>query len=450
MGFLSGISSFVKEHSDVIHGVLDVAGFIPGIGAVADLANAGLYAAEGDYLNAGLSLVSAIPGIGDTVALAKKSVNAVKGGLKGLKGMKNINALKKAKGIKKALSGLRGKAKTGASRPKKAKVKKKGKLYPQEDAINAIKKDQKKGCVNGKCFTGDTLVYTNQGYKFIKEIQKGDEVYSRNEETGETGLKEVEEVFCTTANTIYHVWVDGKEEFRITAYHPVYVQEQGWVTAINLRVGDTINTMNGFAYITKVEKTRHEEPVIVYNFHVKDWTSYFVGKIRGYVHNDEKIEHKGLGISDEDIIEGYKKIESFRKKAGLKAYSEDSGDTVAYVVINRKTYFGVNSTITKESHAASIELRRKWLKEIEWVPPKKKIPKHLGCAQSLTHAEAHSLIRAYERQGTLPEKVTMYVDRKTCNICRGELPALLKRIGVKELKVFSGNSRKPIIIKATE
>ena len=71
-----------------------MAGFIPGVGAVADLANAGFYAAEGDYLNAGLSLVSAIPGIGDTVALAKKSVNAVKSRLKSLKGLKNINALK--------------------------------------------------------------------------------------------------------------------------------------------------------------------------------------------------------------------------------------------------------------------------------------------------------------------------------------------------------------------
>ena len=29
MGFLSGVTSFVKEHSGVIHGFLDVAGFIP-------------------------------------------------------------------------------------------------------------------------------------------------------------------------------------------------------------------------------------------------------------------------------------------------------------------------------------------------------------------------------------------------------------------------------------
>ncbi len=79
------------------NGVLDVAGFIPGMGAFA------------------------IPGIGDTVALAKKSVNAIKGGLKSLKGIKNINALKKANGIKKALTGMCGKAKTGASRLKKGK-----------------------------------------------------------------------------------------------------------------------------------------------------------------------------------------------------------------------------------------------------------------------------------------------------------------------------------------
>ncbi len=124
----------------------------------------------------------------------------------------------------------------------------------------------------------DTLVYTRDGYKPIKGIQKGDEVYSRNAETGETEFKEVEEVFCTTAHTIYHIWIDGKGEIKTTAYHPVYVEGQGWVTAINLREGDAIETMDGMACITKIVKERHEEPVPVYNFHVKEWASYFVGK----------------------------------------------------------------------------------------------------------------------------------------------------------------------------
>ncbi len=68
-----------------------------------------------------------------------------------------------------------GKAKTGALKLKKGKVKKKGKLEPSDEAIDAIKKDQKGLCVGDKCFTDDTLVYTKHGYKPIKEIRKGDE-----------------------------------------------------------------------------------------------------------------------------------------------------------------------------------------------------------------------------------------------------------------------------------
>jgi hypothetical protein len=48
-----------------VHTGLDVAGLLPGVGAVPDAINAGLYAVEGDYGNAALSAAAAIPGIGD-------------------------------------------------------------------------------------------------------------------------------------------------------------------------------------------------------------------------------------------------------------------------------------------------------------------------------------------------------------------------------------------------
>ncbi|WP_109507300.1 SpvB/TcaC N-terminal domain-containing protein [Nocardioides speluncae] len=47
--------------SDIGHTVLDVVGLVPVVGEVADLANAGWYAAEGNYVDAGLSAASAIP-----------------------------------------------------------------------------------------------------------------------------------------------------------------------------------------------------------------------------------------------------------------------------------------------------------------------------------------------------------------------------------------------------
>ncbi len=228
----------MKKYSDIVHAMPDAGQFISVVGAVADIANTALYIHEGDAGNAIMCGIAAIPGIGDLASLARKSYNAFKTSKTGIKIM---NALKKYKVLEKILK--------------------------------------------GRCFTVDTFVPTKHGYTTIKEIQKGDEILSRNERTGRTGFKEVEDVFIRAVHTIYHVWLDGKEEIKTTAYHPVYVQEQGWVTAINLREGDTLETMEGTACITKIVKERHEEPVTVYNLAVKDWVSYFMGKVRGYVHN---------------------------------------------------------------------------------------------------------------------------------------------------------------------
>ena len=286
MGFLSGVSSFIEKHSEAVHAVLDVAGFIPVVGAVADIANTALYIHEGDAGNAIMCGIAAIPGIGDLASLARKSYNAFKTSKTGIK---VINTLKKYEGVEKILSSLRGKMKTGAKGLNKLSE-------GFESLFHRIKNLLKHGCIKkGRCFTGDTLVLTKHGYTAIKEIQKGDGILSRDEKTGKTGFKEVEDVFIRAVHTIYHVWIDGKEEIKTTAYHPVYVQEQGWVTAINLREGDTLETMESTACITKIVKERHEEPVTVYNLAVKDWVSYFVGNVRVYVHN-------GLGYTPGDPI----------------------------------------------------------------------------------------------------------------------------------------------------
>ncbi|WP_318364568.1 PAAR-like domain-containing protein, partial [Enterobacter sp.] len=57
---------------------LDIAGFIPVFGGLADLANAGISAARGDYAGAALSLFAAVPGIGDAAAAGKLAVKGAK------------------------------------------------------------------------------------------------------------------------------------------------------------------------------------------------------------------------------------------------------------------------------------------------------------------------------------------------------------------------------------
>ncbi|RWU17030.1 hypothetical protein DM813_27075 [Pseudomonas alkylphenolica] len=66
------------EKGPWVHGGLDVLGFVPGLGAIPDLINAGIYAVEGDAVNAGLSAAAVIPFAGDALkggVLVGKSAN---------------------------------------------------------------------------------------------------------------------------------------------------------------------------------------------------------------------------------------------------------------------------------------------------------------------------------------------------------------------------------------
>ena len=74
--------------SGAAHGILDVAGLLPGLGEGADLINAGIYLAEGDKINAGLSAAAAIPFAGwgaATIKAAKRTTNAVEAAAKSAK-----------------------------------------------------------------------------------------------------------------------------------------------------------------------------------------------------------------------------------------------------------------------------------------------------------------------------------------------------------------------------
>ncbi len=258
--------------SNIVQGVMEVAGAIPAVG-MANAKGVGA-AAKGDGINASLCATAAVPSIGDVAEAAGVSKKLAANGTKILE-----NGSAKAKKMAALFGGLAGKAKTGAKKAKgKASRKKKEKK---------AKKAAKQECTHGSCFTGDTLVCTRRGFCPIKEIQTGDEVSSRNIQTGETGFCKVQKTFQTTAHTIHQIFLDGNEELKVTAYHPVYVKGKGWVNAISLREGDFLETMDGAVLVTKIKKTRHDKPVDVYNFHVGEFASYFVSRLRVFVHNTE-------------------------------------------------------------------------------------------------------------------------------------------------------------------
>jgi RHS repeat-associated protein len=88
---------------DVVQTGLDVAGMVPAVGNIADLVNAGVSAARGDYVGAGLSLAAAVPVVGIAAGAAKTAKGVVK------IADKANDAAKVSKAVSKAPTGRAGK-----------------------------------------------------------------------------------------------------------------------------------------------------------------------------------------------------------------------------------------------------------------------------------------------------------------------------------------------------
>ncbi len=77
-----------------VHGALGVASFVPGLSVVTGAVDAGIYAAEGDMVDAGLSAVSMIPG-GKVVAVAGDLAKGAAGMMKGARAVEDAAKLAK-------------------------------------------------------------------------------------------------------------------------------------------------------------------------------------------------------------------------------------------------------------------------------------------------------------------------------------------------------------------
>lgn len=184
--------------------------------------------------------------------------------------------------------------------------------------------------------------------------------------------------------------------------------------------------------------------------------------IARFVSKAEKLKQVGRNVRLRNLLQGLKRprpkpkpptnvnpyddIAKFRQRAGLPEFTggKETG-AVARLEVDGRVYFGVNSGFQPK---ASLQARRDYFAKVKKAFPEDfEYAKHLGHMEFMKHAEAHALIRA-ARRGILPKKLTMYVDKATCDWCRYDLEKLLKEICVDELTVYSGSAATPMIIKA--
>jgi RHS repeat-associated protein len=226
-----------------VHGALDVVGMVPVIGTGADLVNAGIYAVEGDYLNAAMSGISAIPVAGDIIGggrLAVKYGDDVVGAVAHL-------------GDDVGSGGL--------------------KLLDDAPAPGTF-------C----SFTPDTPVATPDGDRPIGELRVGDEVVARDEATGETSVRRIAAVLRHDDPITGTVTIDG-EVIRTTPEHPFFTLDRGFVPAADLRTGELVATATGVpGAVTSVRWDGG--PAEMWNLTVEVEHTFFVGDRGWWVHNE--------------------------------------------------------------------------------------------------------------------------------------------------------------------
>jgi intein/homing endonuclease len=105
-----------------------------------------------------------------------------------------------------------------------------GKAYPKFGNVVIL-------AGGGGCFSGNTLVKMEDGYKKISEIVTGDKVWTFNEETEEKVLNVVNELFEYTehADQLLELTFENGETVVCTDNHEFWIDGQ-WIKAKDLVV----------------------------------------------------------------------------------------------------------------------------------------------------------------------------------------------------------------------
>ncbi|MFE9653200.1 DNRLRE domain-containing protein [Micromonospora sp. NPDC006431] len=251
---------FGMSWSDIGHAALDVAGMVPVIGEVADVANGIWYLAEGNYVDAAMSMASAIPLAGNAVAAAKLA----KTGKKIADGIDTANDTRKA--VNATTDGSKA-LPTNTPKPKETEA-------PSGPS-----------CTRKNSFVpGTKVLMADGGQKSIEDLKVGDQVLATDVESGDNQGRTVTNVRShegTKTLITFTVDLDGKDgsktgSITATDAHLVWLPDSGmWVKADQLKSGMWLQTSAGtWVQVTAVKRSVHHERV--HNLTVAGVHTYYV------------------------------------------------------------------------------------------------------------------------------------------------------------------------------
>ena len=142
------------------------------------------------------------------------------------------------------------------------------------------------------CFVAGTLVSTLSGPQPIETLREGDVVLSRSEDDRNAKLtwRPVVDTFRFENKPVMDLVLRSQEGVQetttVTVDHPYWVESEGWVNSGQLETGDRVAGRDGRSHEV-ISTTRLEAHDTVFNIHVAEDNTYFVGDLQTWVHNRE-------------------------------------------------------------------------------------------------------------------------------------------------------------------
>ena len=164
-------------------------------------------------------------------------------------------------------------------------AKPKGSQQPSEiNSQKQVAQQKNSGC----SFIAGTLVATPLGFREIQDLEVGDLVKAKNDQTDEVEGKKINAVFDELHKEVIELTIklpDGKSEvITTTAEHPFMLYDGEWLPAGELKVGAFVETIGGLkAEVVGFEIIKEQQ--VAYNFEVDEFHTYAVGEGELWVHN---------------------------------------------------------------------------------------------------------------------------------------------------------------------
>jgi len=132
------------------------------------------------------------------------------------------------------------------------------------------------------CFGAGTMVRTLSGFEPIESLKVGDQVLTQSSKTGALAYKPILVVHHNPPSKTYEIKL-GEETIVSSYFHRFWKAGSGWVMARDLKIGDSVRTLNGTVKVTAIEDGK---VVPVFNLDVADDADFFVGELGALAHDN--------------------------------------------------------------------------------------------------------------------------------------------------------------------